>query len=57
MPGGGTISSTSNKMAIKTLWEVLLPGIAEILSDVLMKTPIEVLLVLIMFSGTSLLPS
>lgn len=55
--GGGTISSICNKMAIKRLWEFLLPGIVETFADVLMKVLIKVLLVLIMFSGTSLLPT
>lgn len=44
-------------MTIKRLQEVLLPGIAETLSDALLKTVIEVLLVLITFSGTSVLPA
>lgn len=44
--GGGTISSICNKMAIKRLWEVLLPGLVETFADVLMKVLIKVLLVL-----------
>lgn len=44
-------------MTIKRLQEVLLPGITETLSDALLKTLIEVLLVLITFSGTSVLPA
>lgn len=54
---GGTINSICNKMTIKRLWEVLLPSIVEALADVLMKVLIKVLLILIMFSGTWLLPS
>lgn len=54
---GGTSSSTSSKITIKRLQEVLLPGIDETLSDALLKALIEVLLVLITFSGTSVLPA
>lgn len=54
---GGTISSICNKMAIKRLWEFLSPDIVETLADALMKILIKVLPVLIMFSGTSLLPT
>lgn len=55
--GGGAISSFCNKKAIKRPWEVLLPDIVETLADALVKILIKVLLVLIMFSGTSLLPT